>query len=676
MRFRLNGNTVELTADGVCSRLRDVEPEPVRQLGVRIDGRVYPVKQAFEAATGVNRREFISHTARRHLAALGFELVGEIRTEERSDSAVKVESASLPGDDSVPVSGDAWSEIEPGAVFAGRYKIVRFLGEGERKRTFMASDVNLDREVALALIKPEAAQSDPAGTKREVEVLCQAGSHDNIVTLFDRGSTGGLEYLVFEYLPGGTLRDYLAGRQGDPLPADEVMRFGRQLARALSQVHRRGLIHRDVAPANVWLDERSVAHLGDFDSAVKRDAQGPLDDLPPTTEAYAAPEEASGGPVDERSDLFSLGALLYEAATGQRPVRRAQGIIAPRALQPNIPPGLNAIIWKLLSETPDDRPPNASKVLEALMPSRQTQTNLKDFLPWAETLPFPLASIIWLYHAEIDPRSKVDHLLKFFEALSQLVATIHLSAFSSDRALFDSNRSSWFGVNPGNARPADFGHGTFGLWVNLCERLAKTTRSMLSAGNTGTEQCCKLYAAQDPVLIKCLASRQIAGVMEGACAIRNAWGHGGVASAQEHMNRLRELEGLLATTQACVASSFETCDLLKPHAATYADGTFNYTVTLLTGTNPAFRKMQVQVCHPLDSGRLYFLCGGTWRGLELVPLLRVIASQDSGDEACYFYSRLMPDNGVKWVSYHFQAVPECVTPDEGVRQFLSTLRPE
>ncbi len=131
-----------------------------------------------------------------------------------------------------------------------------------------------------------------------------------------------------------------------------------------------------------------------------------------------------------------------------------------------------------------------------------------------------------------------------------------------------------------------------------------------------------------------------------ATLLPNAWGHGGVASAQEHMNRLRELEGLLATTQACVASSFETWDLLKPHAATYADGTFNYTVTLLTGTNPAFRKMQVQVCHPLDSGRLYLLCGGTQRGLELVPLLRVIASQDSGDEACYFYSRLMPENGV------------------------------
>jgi hypothetical protein len=471
------------------------------------------------------------------------------------------------------------------------------------------------------------------------------------------------------------LRDYLAARGGDPLPADEVMRFGRQLARALSQVHGHGLIHRDIAPANVWLDERNVAHLGDFDSAVKRDDQGSLSDLPPTTEAYAAPEDASGKPVDERSDLYSLGALLYEAATGQQPVRRPHGVIAPRALQPDMPPSLNAIIWKLLSENPDDRPSNAVEVLEALTPSRHAPTSSREFMLWAETLPFPLASIIWLYQAEIDPRSKVDHLLNFFEALAQLVVTIHLSAFSSDHSLFEANRSSWFGVNPDNPRPPDFRFGTFGLWVNLSKRMAKITRSILAEGSTGIERCCILYAAQYPAFIKSLASREINGVLDAACAIRNSWSHGGVASPQEHGNRLRELEGLLSTTQACMASSLETWDLLKPHAATYANGTFNYTVTLLTGANPAFRKMQVRVCHPLDSGRLYLLDGGTQRALELVPLMRVIASEDSGDEACYFYSRLMPDDGVKWISYHSQAKPERVTPDEGVRQFLSTLRP-
>lgn len=664
MSFRINGRLFELTADEVEGRLRGVEPEPVRRLGVRIDGRVFPVKQAFEAATGVNRREFVSHTARRQLAALGFELVGEVQRGGPSPLG------NGPDDEDEA----AWSEAKPGAIFAGRYQITKILGEGDRKRTYLASDLNLNREVALALVKPEAARSDPAGTKREVELLCEAGSHDNIVTLFDRGALGGLEYLVFEYLPGGTLRDYLAARQGDPLPAEEVMLFGRQLARALSQVHGRGLVHRDVAPANVWLDERRVAHLGDFDSAVKRDAQTSLVNLPPTTEAYAAPEETAGRPVDERSDLYSLGALLYEAATGRQPARRPARIVAPRTLRPELPTDLNAAIWKLLSENPDDRPASASDVLEAL--SRRGQAGPSHFLAWAETLPFPLASIIWLYHAELDPRAKADHLLDFFEALAQLTATIHLSAFSSDQALFDENRSSWFGTIPDNPRPVDFGLGTFGLWVKLSQRLAKTARRMLSGGNAESERCRVLYAAHETILIKCLSSREIIEVMDAACDIRNAWSHGGVPSNQEQIRRLSELEGLLSTTQACVASSFETWDLLKPGPATYADGVFNSTVTVLTGANPAFRKMQVQVQHPLDSGKLYLLNGGTPRALELAPLLRIIVAEDSNEEACYFYSRLTTDNAVKWVSYHFQPVPERVTPDTGIRDFLSTLRPE
>ena len=89
----------------------------------------------------------------------------------------------------------------------------------------------------------------------------------------------------------------------------------------LGACHGLGLIHRDVAPGNVWLDERQMAHLGDFDSVVSLDAALQPAALPPTTEAYAAPEQLSGGPFDQRSDLYSLGAILYEALTGERPER-------------------------------------------------------------------------------------------------------------------------------------------------------------------------------------------------------------------------------------------------------------------------------------------------------------------------------------------------------------------
>ena len=145
-------------------------------------------------------------------------------------------------------------DMAAGVAFAGRYRIAELLGEGDRKRTYLALDTNIERKVALSLIKAEAARSDPAGTKREVEILCLAGSHDNIVTLHDSGVFEGTEYLVLEFLPGGTLRDYLGNVSGRDrrVPVGDVMRFGRQMTRALSHVHQRGLIHRDIAPANIW----------------------------------------------------------------------------------------------------------------------------------------------------------------------------------------------------------------------------------------------------------------------------------------------------------------------------------------------------------------------------------------------------------------------------------------
>jgi eukaryotic-like serine/threonine-protein kinase len=177
-----------------------------------------------------------------------------------------------------------------GHVFAGRYRIKRFLGEGDRKRTYLADDTVFPREVALALIKQDAALSDPEGTRREAKALALAGRNDNVVTFHDSGTAEGTEYLVFDYLSGGTLREFLAkhAETGKQLSVEEVMLLGRRLARALAFVHELGLIHRDVAPGNVWLDERHMAHLGDFDSAAARDTALRPAALPPTTEASTA----------------------------------------------------------------------------------------------------------------------------------------------------------------------------------------------------------------------------------------------------------------------------------------------------------------------------------------------------------------------------------------------------
>ena len=258
-------------------------------------------------------------------------------------------------------------ELEPGDVFAKRYEIQRPLGEGDRKRTYLALDKKMDRLVAISFVKPEAAREDPEGTEREAKVLGRIGRNANIVSLYDYDidADGSVEYMVFEYLSGGTLAEY--SRETGKRSLDEILRLGRQLCRGLAHLHKRGLIHRDVSPENVWLDERHEAHLGDFDSAIPTTG---ADDLRPiTTNSFAAPEELKGGSLDKRSDLYSLGGILYVAATGARSPGEV-GLL--RAQRPDLPSAFGDLIAELLSESPDDRPADAEAVLERLNEIRYT----------------------------------------------------------------------------------------------------------------------------------------------------------------------------------------------------------------------------------------------------------------------------------------------------------------
>ena len=246
-------------------------------------------------------------------------------------------------------------------MFAGRYEVQRLLGEGDRKRTYLAYDTKLDGLVALSLVKPEAIASDPQGTEREARVLGRIGRHPNIVSLYDYeiGRDGSAQYIVFQYLGGGTLTEHL--RQAGEQSLDDILRLGRQLSRGLSHLHNRGLIHRDVSPDNVWLDERHAAHLGDFDSAITVAGTDTL--RPITTGSFAAPEEIEGKSLDVRADLFSLGGVLYVAATGER---RPGDLALLRARRPDLPSAFGDLVASLLSASPEARLPDAETVLQRL----------------------------------------------------------------------------------------------------------------------------------------------------------------------------------------------------------------------------------------------------------------------------------------------------------------------
>jgi hypothetical protein len=572
--------------------------------------------------------------------------------------------------------GDEDPMLPSGSVFAGRYRIIRHLGEGDRKRTYLADDTLLPRRVAVALIRSAAAKSDPEGTRREAEALARAGTHENVVTFHDGGVVEGTEFLVFDYLQGGTLREYLAKRaaRGRPLSVEEVMRFGRDMARALAHVHRLGFIHRDVAPGNIWLDDSQVAHLGDFDSVVWLDAALSPKALPPTTEAYAAPEHIAGGPLDQRSDLYSLGAVLFEALTGHRPPRSPRRAIAARMreLRPDSPRTLRETICRLLAELPADRPASADEVLEALNPGRVYHTVEEGLIPWADTLPFPLASILWHYDGEPEPANKIDYLLKFFEAVAQFLATVLLSACISDRELYETSRSAWFGWGE-RSRLLTLRIATFGVWVELFVRLAKTLRGLLQ-DEVGVERCRGLFKVADADLVETLVSEETEGILRHALDCRNTWsGHGGVAGIQVQRGRLRELEDLLSRVRAQLGWSFEAWTLFQPGPMIYSRGVFELTATILTGPNPAFRRKQMQLLEALDAGRLYLLSEGNQRALELVPFVRLLAGK-TGQDACYFYNRF-EGSEARWVSYHFHAEPELVLPDDELTDLLSRLSP-
>jgi len=263
-------------------------------------------------------------------------------------------------------------------VDGGRYEIGRLIGEGSRKCVYLARDTRLDREVAVALVRTVGL--DDAGRRRierEARAMARLGDHPNIVTVFDVGDESGTPYIVSQYVGGGTLAELLARRE-EPLPIADVLRLGIDMATALDHAHRAGVVHRDLKPANVWLTPDGAALLGDFGLAAATDqSRLTAEGLVVGTVAYLAPEQATGHAPDPRADLYALGAVLYELATGRAPFHAddAVGVItqhlhtaptSPSWHNPKVPRDLEAIVLALLEKDPDRRPPRARDVVLAL----------------------------------------------------------------------------------------------------------------------------------------------------------------------------------------------------------------------------------------------------------------------------------------------------------------------
>jgi eukaryotic-like serine/threonine-protein kinase len=261
----------------------------------------------------------------------------------------------------------------PSELGGGRYRVARFLGRGGRKRVYLARDVERDRDVAIAVFETEGVEETVlARARREAQAMSRLGDHPHIVAVEESGDDEGRPYIVSPYLSGGDVEGLLASAPDGRLEIDQAVAIAADVLRALEHAHARGIIHRDIKPANVWLDERGSARLGDFGlAATDRRSREAVEGMLVGTVAYLPPEQALGHASDARSDLYSLGAVLYELLTGQPPFAGDDAVtiisqhlnsepVAPSRHRPEISRALDEVVLRLLAKSPDDRPESAA----------------------------------------------------------------------------------------------------------------------------------------------------------------------------------------------------------------------------------------------------------------------------------------------------------------------------
>ncbi len=205
-----------------------------------------------------------------------------------------------------------------GELIAGRYELHELVGSGGMSNVFRAHDRLLERSVAIKVLHEQySADEDYVERfRREARSVAQL-AHPNIVTVIDRGEEDGRQYIVFEYVEGENLKGLLSH---GALPVDQALRYGLQIAGALDFAHKRGLVHRDVKPQNVLLTEEGEPKVTDFGIARSVDVQSVTQSGTVLgTSDYIAPEQARGEQVDQRTDIYSLGVVLYELLTGEVP---------------------------------------------------------------------------------------------------------------------------------------------------------------------------------------------------------------------------------------------------------------------------------------------------------------------------------------------------------------------
>jgi len=271
--------------------------------------------------------------------------------------------------------------LVPGSTFANRYEVKEILGQGGMGTVFKAVDRELGEAIAIKTLKPDFLKEDPTALERfKSEIrLARKISHRNVVRTHDIGERDGLYFITMEYVEGTSLKQLIRSR--GKLPIAVALSVGKQLARALEVAHEQGIIHRDIKPQNMVVEPDGVLKVMDF--GIARLASRPQESGVTQagaiigTPEYMAPEQVTGEPVDQRVDIYAMGAVLYECVTGRTPLSADtpyQMIArlledtpeAPRVYNPELPMAFDALIVQMLAKKADARPQTALAVHDRL----------------------------------------------------------------------------------------------------------------------------------------------------------------------------------------------------------------------------------------------------------------------------------------------------------------------
>jgi serine/threonine-protein kinase len=270
--------------------------------------------------------------------------------------------------------------VEPGTVLDGRYRVISRLGSGGMADVYLAQDTLLGRQVALKLLHHRFAQDQEFVERFRREASSAAGlSHPNVVSIYDRGEWDDTYYIAMEYLPGRSLKAVL--REHGRLSPEDAIDITIQILLALGFAHKRGIIHRDIKPHNVILDEEGRAKVTDFGIARAGASDMTMTGSIMGTAQYLSPEQAQGYAVSETSDIYAAGVVLYELLTGDVPFEGESAVTIalkqvsveptpPSRRNPLVSPALDAVVLRAMAKDPAARFASADELIAALRHAR------------------------------------------------------------------------------------------------------------------------------------------------------------------------------------------------------------------------------------------------------------------------------------------------------------------